>query len=86
MDKAHGGARRLKVPSTDLVHLEDLLSDVVRKEGQFNFRSYQSVAKSQDSEGVECKHFLCFWKEARAVNTVGKHGSQLNLQAGDRRR
>ena len=60
MDKAHGGARRLQMPITGLVHLEGLLSDVVRKEGHFNFKSYQSVAKSQDSEGVERKHFLCF--------------------------
>ena len=29
---ATGGARRLKVPPTDLGHLEDLLADVVKKE------------------------------------------------------
>ena len=40
---AKGGARRLNVPPTDLGHLEDLLADVVKKEGDFNFRSYRSV-------------------------------------------
>ena len=44
---AKGGARRLKVPPTDLGHLEDLLPDVVKKEGDFNFRSYRSVLRTQ---------------------------------------
>ena len=42
-----GGARRCSVPPTDLAHLEDLLAQVLKQEGTFNFRSYQTVGRTQ---------------------------------------
>ncbi|CAE7485170.1 unnamed protein product, partial [Symbiodinium sp. CCMP2456] len=50
---AKGGPRRLKVPPTDLGHLEDLLADVLRKEGEFNFRSYRTVLRTQAVVGSD---------------------------------
>ena len=46
-----GGARRQKVPETDLEHLLDVVKDFVKQESNFEFKGYQIVGRTQAVQG-----------------------------------